>query len=188
MSIKTITATETDRLKLRQFSLDDAASLHEILGQENVLRYFPNPNPPAFDKVEKFISAQLKHWEEHGFGWWALELREAHKGLVDSDGNLTLIGWNGLQYLPDTDEVEVGYLLARPYWGFGLAAEGARPALKIAFEQLDLAEVVGIVHPQNAASMRVLEKIGMSFTRQEEYFGMPARRYAIRREDYVVGG
>ena len=186
-TLATIPTIETERLTLRPFSQDDCASLHEVLGQEGVLRYFPNQNPPALDRVEKFIEAQINHWQEHGFGWWAVNLKKPDMEALPEAGKFTLIGWNGLQYLPDTDEVEVGYLLALPFWGCGLAAEGAQPALRMAFEQLNLDEVVGIVHPENAASMRVLEKIGMRLTREAEYFGMPVRRYAIRREDYAPG-
>jgi ribosomal-protein-alanine N-acetyltransferase len=157
------------------------------MGQKGVLRYFPNPQPPERERVNQFIISQLNHWEEHGFGWWAVELKNTDELNVVVDTNLSLIGWNGLQYLPDTDEVEVGYLLARPYWGYGLAAEGARPAIKMGFEAFGLKEIVGIVHPENTASVRVLEKIGMSFTCQAHYFGMPVRRYAIRRLEFERG-
>jgi ribosomal-protein-alanine N-acetyltransferase len=107
----------------------------------------------------------------------------AHKPWIGEKDH-SLIGWNGLQYLPDTNEVEIGYLLARPFWGYGLALEGALPALKMGFSDFSLAEIVGIVHPENAASIRVLEKIGMSYTQATEYFGMRVRRYAIRSQEY----
>ena len=179
-----IPTIETLRLRLRPFSLEDADSLYEIFCQEGVLRFFPNPEPPSFDRVERFIRSQLRHWDEHGFGWWAVELKDNARRALPEDARLSLIGWNGLQYLPDTDEVEVGYLLARAYWGQGLAAEGALPALGMGFEDIQLREIVGIVHPENTASIRVLEKIGMSFTRATAYFGMDVLRYAIRLQDY----
>jgi ribosomal-protein-alanine N-acetyltransferase len=166
MQIPTLT---TPNLTLRPFTEGDATPLFHILSQEDVLRYFPSPDPPPLERVGRFIAAQLAHWEQHGFGWWAVEPRQSGE----------LIGWNGLQFLPDTDEIEVGYLLSKPYWGRGLAAEGALASLEFGFETLGLEQIVGIVHPENHASIRVLEKIGMTFVERAEYFGMQVRRYCI---------
>jgi ribosomal-protein-alanine N-acetyltransferase len=163
----------TARLVLRPFAEEDAVPLHAILAEKDFLRYFPNPASPPLDKVEKHISLQLKHWEEHGFGRWAVELK-------DKQG---LIGWNGLQYLPDTDEIEIGYILAKSCWNQGFTTEGARAGLRFAFEELGLEQLVGIVHPENGASQRVLEKLGMRFTNEAEYFGMDALRYEIKLKE-----
>jgi RimJ/RimL family protein N-acetyltransferase len=164
-----IPAITTSRLLLRPFTAEDVEPLHCILGEEGVLRYFPNPEPPPRERVQKFILGQLQHWEEHGFGWWAVEPRS--KG--------ELIGWNGLQYLPETDEVEVGFLLRKAYWGKGLATEGARASLRYGFEELGLERIVAIVHPENIASQRVIEKLGMAFVDRAEYFGMDVYRYIV---------
>lgn len=159
----------TDRLVLRAFLGSDAMPLHRILGQEGVLRYFPSTDPPPLEKVEQFIAGQLRHWEKHGYGWWA----------VVPQGEGELIGWSGLQYLPDTDEVEIAYLLAKAYWGQGLAPEAARAGLAFGFEWLGLERIVAIVHVDNTASQRVAEKLGMTFDQEAEYFGIPCYRYAM---------
>ena len=65
----------TPRLILRAFSQEDIDPLHRILSQEGVLRYFPKTDPPPRDRVEKMVLGQLKHWEEHGYGLWAVALR-----------------------------------------------------------------------------------------------------------------
>ena len=104
MSIPTF---ETERLRLRPFVHQDAVPLHQILAEDGVLRYYPSSDPPDLERVERLVARQLEHWEEHGYGWWA----------VDDKANTELIGWSGLQYLPETDEIEIGYLLARLYWG-----------------------------------------------------------------------
>lgn len=88
-----------------------------------------------------------------------------------------MIGWNGLQYLPETDEVEIGFLLSKAYWGQGLAVEGAEVVLQYGFERLGLEEIVALVHPENEASQRVIEKLRMSFVEEAEYFGMKVYRY-----------
>jgi RimJ/RimL family protein N-acetyltransferase len=166
MDIPTI---KTDRLILRPFTENDAEELHCILAQEGVLRYFPTTDPPPLDRVQKLIAKQLEHWDKHGFGWWAVEPK--------SEGEL--IGWNGLQYLPETEEIEIGFLLSKPHWGQGFATEGAREGLKYGFETLGLETIVGIVHPENIASQGVLEKLGLTFNNEAEYFGMRVYRYVI---------
>ena len=164
MSIPTF---ETQRLRLRPFVHGDAFHLHQILAVEGVLRYYPSSDPPDLERVERLVARQLVHWEEHGYGWWA----------VDDKANEALIGWSGLQYLPDTDEIEIGYLLARPHWGQGLASEGARVGMDFGFSQLNIPTIIGIVHPENIASQRVLEKIGLVFQEEAEYFGMQCYKY-----------
>lgn len=171
MRIPTIT---TARLTLRAFTAGDAEPLHRVLSDRDVLRYFPNTDPPSQDRVEKLISDQLAHWETRGYGWWAVELR-SKSGLI---------GWSGLQFLPETDEVEVAYLLGKALWGQGLATEAARACLQYAFENLELDTIVAIVHPDNIASQRVIEKLGMSFVDRSPYFGMDCYRYSIERHIY----
>lgn len=169
MNIPTIM---TPRLRLRAFTQDDAAPLHRIMGNPGVLRYFPNQDPPSLDRVQKLVSGQLEHWQEHGYGWWVVE-------LCSQPG---LIGWAGLQYLPDTDETEVAYLLGENYWGQGVATEAARASVQFGFGELALAFLVGIVHPENIASQRVLEKAGMTFVERTHYFGMDCFRYTIEQD------
>ena len=169
----------TSRLNLRPFTAVDVAPLHRILGQDQILRYFPQPDPPDLARVERLVAGQLQHWAERGLGWWAVELRATGE----------LLGWNGLQYLPETDEVEVGYLLSRPHWDQGLATEAALAALRFGFETLALNRIVGIVHPENVASQRVLEKAGLARVGEADYFGMHIYRYVAvshRRGDYVI--
>jgi ribosomal-protein-alanine N-acetyltransferase len=168
VKIPTIT---TSRLTLRAFTEKDVEPLHRILGKKDMLRYFPYPDPPSRDKVERLIAGQLKHWEAYGYGWWAVEPRSKD----------SLIGWSGLGFLPDTEEIEVAYLLDRAVWGKGLATEAAQACVGYGFEALELESIVAIVHPENTASQRVIEKLGMSFVDRAQYFGMDCYRYAIER-------
>jgi RimJ/RimL family protein N-acetyltransferase len=168
MRIQPIT---TSRLILRPFTDEDAVPLHAILNQQDVLRYYPNPNPPPLERVEKFIQRQLLHWKEHGCGWWAVTRR--------AEGDL--IGWNGLQYLPETDEIEIGFLLGKPYWGQGFATEGGKAGIEFGFRSLKLEQIVGIVHPKNTASQHVLEKLGLTFVEKTNYFGMDVFKYQVER-------
>jgi RimJ/RimL family protein N-acetyltransferase len=171
MSVPSI---ETARLLLRPFTEEDVDPLYHILGQGDVLRYFPNPEPPSQERVHTFVQRQLAHWEEHGYGWWAVQPHQQQE----------LVGWCGLQFLPETEETEVGYLLGRASWGQGWATEAARASLRYGFEELGVTSIVGIVHPENMPSRRVLEKLGMSLVNRAQYFGMDVCRYMIERGVY----
>ena len=160
---------QTARLTLRQFTLADVDALHQILQTPDILRYFPTPGTPTYERTERIVTRQLEQWQSVGYGWWALT----------TPGSGRLIGWCGLQFLPDTSETEVGYLLAPPFWGAGLATEAARAALTYGFDHFAFPEVIGITHPDNIASQRVLQKAGMHFTRADRYFNMDCFRYAV---------
>jgi ribosomal-protein-alanine N-acetyltransferase len=165
-----IPTIQTERLALRPLCQDDVDPLHAILSVEGMLRYFPNTEPPEQERVERLIGKQLAHWDEHDRGWWAME--------PVSGGQL--MGWMALQVL-ETGETEVAYLLAKPHWGKGLATEGARASLRYGFQALGLDEIIGLTHPENIASQRVLEKAGLAFAGEAEYFDMVCRRYIITR-------
>ena len=174
MSTK-IPEIKTKRLVLRPFSLEDVDDLFAVLNEEGILQYFPTSKPPSREGVERFIAGQLKQWDEIGYAWWAVALA--------SDPEKKLMGWNGLQYLPDTDEVEVGFLLSKAYWGQGLTTEGARASVEYGFNVVGVSEIVGIVHPENTASQRVLEKLGMGARKRTVYFEMDVYRYCMKKDD-----
>ena len=171
-----IPTLHSERMTLRPFSMDDCTPLHQIMAEPGMMQYFPNPNPPERSRVEQLIVRQLTHWEERGYGWWALELLDTKQ----------FIGWCGLQYLPETGENEVGYLLEKTHWGLGLATEAGRISLDFGFNHLNFGKIIGIVHPGNIASQRVLEKLGLSSPTKSYYFGMNCLRFAITRQQYLA--
>jgi RimJ/RimL family protein N-acetyltransferase len=173
MRIPTLT---TPRLVLRPFTTADVDSMCRILNGKGVLRYFPPTDPPGRDRVQRMISGLLKHWEEHGYGLWAMESR--------SNGELA--GRCGLQFLPDTEEVEVDFILGREFWGQGLATEAGRASLRYGFDRLGLESIVGIVHLENRASQRVLEKLAMERVEQKQFFGIECYRYAVERSSFIA--
>jgi ribosomal-protein-alanine N-acetyltransferase len=172
MNIPTL---ETPHTKLRPFTLDDVDALFRITNQKDIFKYFPNPAPWTHEKTEKFIRAQLEHWDQHGFGWWG----------VDPLDHAELIGWNGLQYLPEADEIEVGYLISESCRGKGWTTEGTLASLKFGFETLHIESIIAIVHPDNIASQRVALKSGLSFVDRTHYFGMDCFRYRINAQAFI---
>jgi ribosomal-protein-alanine N-acetyltransferase len=127
--------------------------------------------------VESILNKILRHWEQHGFGPWA---------LIDKEGG-QLIGWCGLRYLDDTD-VEIAYGIVKAYWGKGLASEAARATIKYGFEQLGLPRIVAVASPDNIRSLRVLEKLGMKYVKAARFYNADVLYYAISREEYLAEG
>lgn len=169
-----IPTVRTSRLTLRPLLSTDAEILYKIYQAEGVLQYFPNPTPPPLENVKRFISAQETHWDKHNYGNW---------GILPP-GAEEIIGWAGLQFLPETNEIEVGYLLNRPFWGHGFATESALASLEFGFQHLNLDEIIALVHPDNNASIRVIEKCGMQWVDQQVYFGISLKRYHIFASNY----
>ena len=149
----------------------------DILAGKDVLRYFPRSGALPRERVERMIQGLIAHWQERGYGLWAVENQ--------SSGDL--LGRCGLQYLPDTGEVEVDFVLDRDCWGHGYATEAGRAGVCYGFQELGLDRIVGIVHTGNGASQRVLEKLGMVRIERKEFFGMDCYRYAIDRAGFETG-
>jgi ribosomal-protein-alanine N-acetyltransferase len=157
------------RITLRPLQPEDADVLYRIYQTEGVLRFFPNPIPPPLEKVQRFIHAQQAHWETHGYGNWG----------VLPDGSGELIGWAGLQYLPELDETEVGFLLDRAFWGKGYATEAAQASIKFGFENFQLDHIIALVHPDNLASRRVIENCGMTYIETFSLWGIELNRFRV---------
>jgi ribosomal-protein-alanine N-acetyltransferase len=95
----------------------------------------------------------IADWEKNAFGLWAVVNKE----------NNQVIGDGGLRFLGKIPEVEVGYVLAKAYWGKGLASEVAATSLKYGFEVLRLEKIVAVANTENRSSRRVMEKVGMRY-------------------------
>ena len=166
----------TPRLLLRSFTSFDFEQLQSFLIDRDVIRYFPRTEPWPNGIVKKWISEQQDQWDKHGYGWWALELKDNHK----------LIGWCGLGFLNETKETEILYLLGKPFWGKGLATEAAHFSINYAFDEVKLDTVIGLVHPKNLISQRVLEKIGLFFDNRAQYFGLELYKYSISKDQFAT--
>jgi len=170
-------AIETERLLLRPFTsadLDDWAG--SIFADPEVTRYLPKRDTTPQQRAERALRFVQEHWDRHGYGLWAVIERTTGQ----------FIGQSGLNYLDETGEVEVDYALAKAYWGRGIATEVARASLRFGFEHLGLERIIGLAMPENIASRRVLECIGMSFVKDTHLFGLDLVNYAILREQFWI--
>ncbi|QHF05847.1 MULTISPECIES: GNAT family N-acetyltransferase [Pseudomonas syringae group] len=144
----------TARLMLRKPTANDLDSLFAIYGDPATQQF--NPSGPLRDigQAKALLDAWLNHWEEKGYGQWAISTREAPQKLI---------GFGGLDarmYL-EIERLNLGYRFATTAWGKGYATELSEAALVFGFEELGLQEVFAVVRPNHSASIRVLEKTGM---------------------------
>lgn len=164
---------ETERLHFRRYTLDDLDRIAEWLSDEEMTRYYGGEPWPQ-DRVVEWLSGRiLPTWAERGHGYWVITLKETgepvgHTGLM-------------LQPLEGDDVYEVGYFLHKKFWRQGLATEAAKAAYDHCFEVLDLDEISSFIHPDNAASIRVAEKNGLTFDRMAVWRDLPTRIYMKRR-------
>ena len=107
---------ETPRLILRPFTHDDLDAYASMNADAEVMRYIGDGKPQSRAQTQMRLNAILDHWEQHGFGSCAVVDRVTR----------AFIGFCGLQYLDNTSDIEVGYRLAKRFWGMGLAPK--RPA------------------------------------------------------------
>jgi RimJ/RimL family protein N-acetyltransferase len=144
---------ETERLLLREWRPADAEPFAALNADPEVTRFLRGPMTRA--ESDELLGRIRAHWDQHGFGLYAMELKQTG----------ALAGFVGLaipSFLPEVlPAVEVGWRLARQHWGSGYATEGARASMGHAFGELALRQVISIIDPGNAASIRVAERLGM---------------------------
>ncbi len=163
---------ETERLLLKTFTPAHLDDLYRLLSDPDVVKYVGNGKPCSRAETETALASFGKHWKRHGFGRWAIIGKDTQK----------LIGYGGLRMLFETPEIV--YHLAKEYWRRGLATEMARAVLRYGFEEHDFERIVAIAMPENKASIRVMEKIGMSYEGTANYYNIDVVQYAISRPQY----
>lgn len=145
---------ETSRLILRHFTLDDVDALSAILGDPDVMRYSLDGTKTR-SQTFHFIDNIIYYYQKYNFSLYA---------IINKD-NQELIGFCGL--LPwkydGKKEVEIGYRLAKAYWGNGFATEAAVAICSYARKELKLTKLFCIIEPENKRSIRVAEKLGMKY-------------------------
>jgi RimJ/RimL family protein N-acetyltransferase len=164
---------ETGRLLLRRWRDADRAPFAAHNADPEVMRYFASTLDRAASDAT--VDRILAHWELHGWGPWAAELRSTGE----------FIGFLGLLVprfpLPGNPGVEVGWRLGRAHWGHGYATEGARAALELGFGELGLQEIVAVTALGNVRSRAVMERLGLHDANLEfDHPGVPEGN-AVRR-------
>lgn len=171
------TCLHTARTILRPFVDDDISAAFRVFGDGKVMRYaagIPDRSPvETHARLERYMA----HQRQHGFSKWAVVHREAG-----------YIGDAGLMVLAETGEVELGYRLAEPFWGRGLASEVAAAWIDHGLGQLGLPRIIAFADPRNRASVRIMQKCGMTFDRVDNICGLDCVVYHARAEPTALAG
>lgn len=159
------------RLILRRFTHADLDALTRIHEDPAVLRFIGGAARWGEGGALERLSEYLADYDRVGFSKWAVVLRATGE----------LIGRCGpvVETIEGHDELELGYTFGRRYWGAGYATEAAAAALEHCTRVLGRARVVSVIDPENTASLRVAERVGMKYERDIAWSGKPARLYAI---------
>ena len=174
-----MTTIVTRHLVLRPFELADIAAYAAIRAKPEVVRYLPGgPDSAATAQAdaERLVPAFITAWRDPGYGPWAVVERASDR----------LIGHAGLRHLPDLGgDTEILYMLDSACWGHGYATEAARAARDYGFETLGLDRLVALALPDNAGSIRVMQKLGMTADGPFEAFGISGVRYVLSRAQWL---
>ncbi len=164
---------ETPRLLIRSFVPQDARALHErVFGDPEAMKFIPRGASPSLERTRASVERFIRHEIEHGFGLWAVELKQTGE----------LIGDCGLFHVQGTGpEVEVAYHFGKPWWGQGIATEAAIACLRFGFAECGLDEIIAICFPEHVASRRVMEKAGMRFVGPARYYDLDVVKYTKHR-------
>lgn len=163
---------ETERLRLRAVTAGDVEDLVRLHEDPLVAQYLG-----ARDRAwyEWRVGTSREEWAERGYGFVV---------VVDADRG-RFLGRTGLKYWPQFGETELGWVLRPEARGRGYATEAARALLDWGFESFDFPYVTAMVRPDNAASIAVAERLGMTPLREDELQGDPVVVYSIDREAWA---
>ncbi len=170
---------KTERLQLRLFARDDLDALAAIYGDPAVMVFVGDGAVRDRERVRLGLEKMIALQDERGYAPWAVSERD--------DG--ALVGECGLYPLEGVGpEVELTYTFARCVWGKGYATEAGRAALDYAFTTAGLGRVIAVAHPENTASIRVLEKLGMRADGVGHYYGAELVRYTFAAAEWRALG
>jgi len=149
---------ETERLIIRPYALTDLDELYAVVSEPDFYQFIPE-DVPNRDDVQRIIEWSIRCNEKN----MLTKIHKLNLAIVDRERQ-TLIGYCGLgpNDVKET-EVEIYYGISEAYRGQGIAYEAAQALLKYAFNKIGLLKVIAVVHPENVASLRIVDKMGMNY-------------------------
>ncbi|HUS00367.1 MAG TPA: GNAT family N-acetyltransferase [Chitinophagaceae bacterium] len=163
---------ETPRLILSQFTEEDGPLILQLNSHPEVVKYVHERVLTSEEEAKKILLNIILPQYKNNLGRWAIYTKTGNE----------FIGWCGLKYRPELDEIDLGYRLKKNAWGKGYATEAAKHTLDHAFNNLNLDIITGRAHIENLASIKVLEKIGMQFSMEEVVDDCPVKTYTVRKQ------
>jgi RimJ/RimL family protein N-acetyltransferase len=145
---------ETERLKLREFTKDDAPFVVELLNTPEWIKFIGDRNVHSIDDAREYVSNRLiSSYHRFGFGLYMVELKESSKP----------IGMCGLVRREALEDVDLGFAILPDYVGFGYGQEAGRAAMEVAKKKVKSKRLVAITMVDNSSSIKLLQKLGFNF-------------------------
>jgi len=167
---------ETDRLLIREYVEEDAEVFFELNSNPEVSRFVPDKPLLNVEQARQIlIDHPIADYRKHGFGRGAC--------ILKSTGEQ--IGLAGLKYLEELGEVDVAYRLLPTHWGQGFATEAALASVRFGFASLGLKRILGLVMPENIASVRVPEKTGLRYLESVTFRKKQFSKYVITPDEVL---
>ncbi|MFM6926376.1 MAG: GNAT family N-acetyltransferase; N-acetyltransferase [Ferruginibacter sp.] len=166
---------QTPRLILRQFTVADAPLILSLNSDPEIVKYVHEPTLKTLEHAQEILHNIILPQYQNNLGRWAIHTKH----------DMDFIGWCGLKYRPELDEIDLGYRLVQKAWGQGYATEAAQASLQHGFTELNLKLITGRAHIKNLASVKVLEKIGMDFIAEGIVDDCPVRTYTKSNPKFV---
>ncbi|PYG49781.1 MULTISPECIES: GNAT family N-acetyltransferase [Pantoea] len=162
---------ETTRLRLEPFELAHFDGLRAMESDPEIMRYISNGVVKTPEETLTSIERVQSRWQQYGFSWWAM--REKESGEI--------VGACCLQHLANQDgaPLEIGWRLNANYHGKGFATEAAQAIVKFAVEQVGVKYLVAVADPENAASQKVMQRLGMTYKAIEQHYDVPCVVYEL---------
>ena len=168
---------ETTRLELRPLTTGDVDDIHRLWIQPDVRKYLWDDEVIPRVRAASVVEESSALFQASGFGVWGMFPR----------GEETLIGYCGYWFFHDPPQLQLLYGVAPTEWGKGLATEAARALIRYGFEELSFDRIIASADAPNLASLRVMEKAGMSFDKRVFINGLDTVYYTISREEFHAG-
>jgi RimJ/RimL family protein N-acetyltransferase len=165
----------TARLRLVPYKMEHLDGLYEMSSDPRVMRYIGGVTR-TLDETVAAIERQQSRWATHGFGWWSFF----------KVGTGEIIGAGCIQHLAGNvgNPLEIGWRLRPDHWGQGFASEAARTMAAFAFDRLRAPELLAVANPENTASRRVMERLGMTYRGIEAWYDTDVATYEITADEW----
>jgi len=173
---RTSSILHTGRMRLRPIAIEDVDALHALLTDPGVRRYLSGDRIIPRENVVDMVAKSLASFESDGYGYFALELSEQAGELI---------GFCGHRRAESSDQIELLYGIHPRHWGEGLVAEAAREVLRFGFEACDFDQVIAATDTPNQQSVRVLQKLGMTFDCRREFHGLDTVIFSMTRSEFL---
>lgn len=169
----------TARLRLVPLELGHVSVMHELSVDPEVRRYLFEGHIIPVQQVEEMIATSERCFTERGIGFYAMYIQEASN---PHDG--AFVGFCGLRVFEDGEEMELLLGMQPRFWGHGYGQEGARAVLHHGFDHCGFERVVAATDTPNQRSVRVLQRLGMSFKERREWHGLDTMFYELTAAEY----